>query len=402
MGTPKVPTMHHLQHEAKPLKCKITTPDDPSHHTESPIDTKYIVSLQVQSVMRKHRTSPKVILKASITSVLAITIGFIVLYTFLLRYFPPTVPYHSSHKSRIKLIPKFGGSSKLAAMENHYYSLKWNISEILGNTPGNICKIGIEFLILIVSAPKNVQNRQIIRETWCNPVLYKHSQNAWQCLFLIGKVDSSDLHDSLQEEFKSFRDIISGSYTDSYRNLTLKVMQGFHWASRYCPAKFILKTDDDCFVHTHNLYNIIIHHQDAYSLYMGHVQSDPYQRKVIRDQDSRWHVLKEEYEEEAYPPYVSGVGYLLSADVVKKVVNISQYIKIIPNEDAYMGILAQEVNIPPTISARFQLASTGWSMCNYMYLLAFHRVEYNKQREVFDKTLQALHECKNTPKLTWN
>jgi hypothetical protein len=109
-------------------------------------------------------------LKASITTVLVVTIGFIVLYTILLRYFTP-VPYHSSHKNRIKFIPK-NDVLNVAATQHNYYSVKWNISEILGKTPTNICKSGIEFLILIVSAPENIKNRQAIRETWCNPISY--------------------------------------------------------------------------------------------------------------------------------------------------------------------------------------------------------------------------------------
>lgn len=358
--------------------------------------TKYYVSLQVQTVMRQRRTSPKVLLKASITTVIVLSVSFIVLYTILLRYFTPTVHYHSN-RNRIKFIPRNGGSNFAAE-----HGVKWNISEILGQTPGNICKSGIEFLILIVSAPENIKNRQAIRETWCNPVLYKHSHNAWQCLFLIGQSDSQDLQIIVQAEFQSFRDILSGRYKDTYRNLTYKVMQGFHWASQFCPAKFILKTDDDCFVNTHNLHNLIIHHQDVHSLYIGHVKSEEDERKVIRSKDNRWHVLQEEYGGKLYPPYISGVGYLLSQDVVQKLVNISQYIKIIPNEDAFVGILAQEVNISPTFSARFQLTSSGWALCNYVYLLVMHRIEAELQKDVFYKTLKALQQCQDSMKLTWN
>lgn len=368
--------------------------------TDSLIDEKkYVVSLQVQSVMRKRRASPKVILKASITTVLAFSFGFLVLYTFLLKYFPHPVPYH---KGRVKLVPKYGGSAHFMVSRQSYYSVKWNISEILGKTPGNICRGGIEFLILIVSAPENVKNRQVIRETWCNPVAYGHSKNSWQCLFLIGQSESVDIQNSLSEEFKSFKDILLGSYMDSYRNLTLKVMQALHWSNTNCPAKFTLKTDDDCFVQTHNLHELVTHHQDASGLFMGHVHSDISQLHVIRNKDSRWHVLREDYEQDLYPPYISGVGYLLSYDVVQKLVNISQYIKIIPNEDAFIGILAQAVNISPSSSARFQLTSSGWSLCNYMYLVVFHRVEVHRQKDVFDKTLQALKTCKNPLKLTWN
>lgn len=400
MGTSHMPSVFdHSDVKTSQNDCAKTFAEG----SDSLVDEqKYVVSLQVQSVMRKRRASPKVILKASITTVLAFSFGFLVLYTFLLKYFPPTVPYHNSHKGRVKLVPKYGGSAQFMVSHHSYYSIKWNISEILGRTDGNICKSGIEFLILIVSAPGNLKNRQVIRETWCNSVAYGHSINSWQCLFLIGQSESAEIQDSLSEEFKSFKDILLGSYIDSYRNLTLKVMQGLHWSSKNCPAKFTLKTDDDCFVHAHNLHELVTHHQDASGLFMGHVQSDPSQLHVIRNKESRWHVLRADYEQDLYPPYISGVGYLLSNDVVQKLVNISQYIKIIPNEDAFIGILAQAVNIVPSSSARFQLTSTGWSLCNYMYLVVFHRVEFDQQKHVFDKTLEALKTCKNPIKLTWN
>jgi hypothetical protein len=48
---------------------------------------------------------------------------------------------------------------------------------------------------------ENIKNRQAIRETWCNPISYKHPQNAWQCLFLIGQSHSRDFQKSLDDEF---------------------------------------------------------------------------------------------------------------------------------------------------------------------------------------------------------
>jgi hypothetical protein len=53
----------------------------------------------------------------------------------------------------------------------------------------------------------------------------------------------------VKQEDADFGDIIQFNFCESYRNLTLKTLMGFKWATEFCSnAHFIMKTDDDVYV----------------------------------------------------------------------------------------------------------------------------------------------------------
>ncbi|KAK3089250.1 hypothetical protein FSP39_002086 [Pinctada imbricata] len=382
--------------------------------SESPkTRSKYFVSFEVRTIMRQRRTSTKVILKASVTTVLVVTLLFIVLYTVLLRYFPPIspLPYDNWRRHRLRLIAKSkpDNHSHINRLEDRQRTLKWNISTILGpESHPLLCRKNIDYLILIMSHGDNYNRRQAIRRTWCKSADRNTSFIPWQCVFVIGQSDSlkgkpNEISETLKHEITVHNDILLGSYYDTYRNLTLKTMHGLHWMNQNCDANIVLKTDDDCFVNTRLLHSLILHHQDSSNLYIGRVMTEQNKRKVIRNPENRWHVLKSAYSLDTYPPYASGAGYLLSKDVVKQFVKICNYVHLIPIEDAYIGLLAEELGVTPINSARFTLEVSGWSMCNFAYIIVMHKVEYDMQDEMWTKSFRAKDECRNSREiLTWN
>ena len=376
--------------------------------------SKYFVSLEVRSVMRKRRTSPKVILKASVTTVVVFTVLFIAAYTVALRYFAPIspLPYDSWRRHRLRLIAKSkldNQSRILGRGETNHRTLKWNLTSVIGGESQTlVCRKDVGFLVLITSHVDNYQRRKAIRNTWCNTHLQNVADNMWQCVFLIGQSVSptgepKEIPSSLKGEIKMHNDILLGSYLDTYRNLTLKVLHGLRWMSSNCKANIVLKTDDDCFVNTRLLHKLILHHQDSSNLYIGRVIENTDRRKVIRNPENRWHVLKSQYSSEYYPPYASGAGYLLSRDVVKQFIKICNFVDLIPIEDAYMGLLAQELGVTPMSSARFTIEVNGWTTCNYKYLIVMHKVEHDAQAETLNKFNSAKSQCPNGQEiLTWN
>ncbi|XP_060077758.1 beta-1,3-galactosyltransferase 1-like [Ylistrum balloti] len=377
------------------------------------------------TVMRRRRTSPQVLLKASITTVLVVTIGFIVLYTILLKYFSNTVPYvpeewerirsqfHTHHRPKLIPRPMDLDPSDYVTSEIKYRPPKWNISNYdfnnnLDNT--KLCRQKFQYLVIIVSTRTEFERRIAIRNSWCRPQRYNLPSDAWGCVFLLGvgsqqEPNRETVDQRIDLEIKTYNDILKGSYIDSYRNLTYKVLHGLHWASRSCPTEFVLKTDDDCFVNTHLLHILILHHRDAMNLYIGSVSSK--QHEVLRDPNSVWYVSEELYAENFYPRYASGAGYLLSSDVVTRLIDVSRYRIPIPNEDAYIGILAQDIDVKPLQSGRFTLMSIGWTLCNYLYLVVIHKVLPDQQEDMLNNTIRARtsHLCTPTPneqRLTWN
>ena len=61
-------------------------------------------------------------------------------------------------------------------------------------------------------------------------------------------------NDMIVEENERHRDIIQGSFLDSYGNLTLKTRMALKWTVEDCPsAKYVMKTDDDMWINVPNI-----------------------------------------------------------------------------------------------------------------------------------------------------
>lgn len=100
-----------------------------------------------------------------------------------------------------------------------------------------------------------------------------------------------------------------------------------------------------------------------------------------------------EYPSHRYAPYAIGAGYILSQDVLKKLVVFSDRVHIFPNEDAYVGTVLHAAGVRPTYSARFITHSGPWQVCNYLYLFVIHGVKATRQKEHQDMANRAVDLC---------
>ncbi|CAG0905609.1 unnamed protein product, partial [Cyprideis torosa] len=111
---------------------------------------------------------------------------------------------------------------------------------------------GVLVLILVTSAPGSSEKRRAIRETWGHYSLRRDVTIA----FVVGNTTESSYQAVINEESKTFGDIIQERNVDSYQNLTLKTQSLLDWTMAYCPnAQFLLKTDDDMYINIKNLLN---------------------------------------------------------------------------------------------------------------------------------------------------
>uniref|UniRef100_A0A8C8VHC3 Hexosyltransferase n=1 Tax=Pelusios castaneus TaxID=367368 RepID=A0A8C8VHC3_9SAUR len=260
------------------------------------------------------------------------------------------------------------------------------------------CEPGRLLLILVTSAPGNWEPRQAIRRTWAThkgPAA-KH----WQSVFLVGRTADAGVAQGIQREQQEFRDILIGNYQDTYRNLTLKVMHGFKWGAERCRPSYILKTDDDCFVNTDRLPQFLLEHNTIKTgLYAGSLFSRE-KRQVIREPSSKWFVSRQDYRPDEYPPYASGIGYILSLDAAEQILWAAEHVPPIPVEDAYVGILAEEAGIRAKSSARFAKHNVRWRVCNYRYLMVIHHLSPQEQVLAEGNMLQARHACRDSLEIT--
>ncbi|KAL3869896.1 hypothetical protein ACJMK2_042522 [Sinanodonta woodiana] len=372
-----------------------------------------LISVELMTGMRSRTRkfapiSSRVLLKASITSVLLLTVAFIVAYSIILVSVSNRMSF--MHRTADSSSEKSKGSKKLKFHYRHFevngrnsvYKfvndtiVKWTIEEFNDAfTEKPKCFPGSKFIIVITSSPENSERRRAIRRTWCNPRNYNLPKFSWQCIFLIGLTNHIPSEIIIKNEIKTHGDILKGSYMDSYRNLTIKVMHGLNWVQSFCRSEYVLKTDDDVFVNTQGLHQMISRQSNiGRNLYVGYVYSDPKRLAVVRNTLNKWFVSEEAYPDAHYPPYASGMGYVLSMDVVRKMVDVCKYVQLIPNEDAYVGILADRLGIEPVMSGRFTLSSSGLRVCNYLYLIVIHSVvQPNEQYAMLNNTLVATSQC---------
>ncbi|XP_078530585.1 beta-1,3-galactosyltransferase 5-like [Lissotriton helveticus] len=251
-------------------------------------------------------------------------------------------------------------------------------------------------LILITSAPWHSEARQMIRKTWA---AHEQVSYPWQAVFLIGQSYDREMTKMIRDEQQKFGDILIGNYMDTYRNLTRKVMHGLKWARDRCQPEYVLKTDDDCFVNTDGLPALLAEHNTVKAgLYVGSLFPRD-KRMVIREPSSKWYVSQRDYESDIFPPYVSGVGYILSLDAADLILRAAEYVRPIPVEDVYIGVLAKMAGIQVKSSARFAKHNVNWRVCNYRYLMVIHHVSPEEQELAMGNMLKARTTCRNSTKI---
>ena len=200
------------------------------------------------------------------------------------------------------------------------------------------CKEKVVLLILVFTAPANFNRRTIIRKTWATDPSVKVR---WRSVFLLGHVAGNDiLNRKLEAEGMMYGDLIRGSYNEHYKNLTFKTQMGLEWAAKYCADfRFLLKADDDVFINPYALIDHLrIPDTPKTNLYTG---SCRFGSGVFRHGKNG--VTWEEYNKTRYPPFCSGPAYVLSSDVVYKLVEMFDVKKPFKNEDVYIGMLVEKI-----------------------------------------------------------
>ena len=112
--------------------------------------------------------------------------------------------------------------------------------------------------IAIVTAPNNFERRKMIRQTWLNQL--KKNQNhqlgfeLFGVAFVMGQTANKAVSNRVKKEASIYKDIIQIAMIDGYYNLSLKVAALFNWINKKCSkVDFLLKIDDDVYVHSTNL-----------------------------------------------------------------------------------------------------------------------------------------------------
>ncbi|KAL9973898.1 hypothetical protein ACROYT_G020405 [Oculina patagonica] len=196
------------------------------------------------------------------------------------------------------------------------------------------CTQKLFLLIVVFTAPPNADRRNIIRKTWASDPSMKIK---WKTMFLLGQARNSMQQVYLEAEGRMYNDFIRGTHRDNYRNLTLKTEMGLEWAAKYCDFQFLLKADDDVFVNPYRLIDYLSNTDTPKAeLYLGYVM-----RNERPHREGKYGVPVEDYNKTRYPDFCSGPAYVLSSDLVHKLVEIFDVKKPLKLEDVYIGTLIE-------------------------------------------------------------
>lgn len=252
----------------------------------------------------------------------------------------------------------------------------------------NICR-GFEAaprrLIFVASTPSHREERNAIRDTWGLPSYAGHRSS--KVLFLLG-LSAHDVE--IKAESQVNGDIVQGSFTDSYDNLTLKSVMMLHWTRSFCPnVEHVMKTDDDVYVNLDNLVHHLEHEmaeqkrwiQGCIKRHAGTPLRSAGAGQPVRPVDVQ--TLPK-----AHPDFVAGAGYVISGDLVEDLLVVSARVKWVPLEDVFVtGRCAAAAGVKPETDDRFSCGRQVKDPCEMSHAFTGHGMTPDLMRRTWDAML---------------
>lgn len=259
-------------------------------------------------------------------------------------------------------------------------------------------------VVLVLSARRSFERRQIIRETWAKnsqvifvignrdcPLVPKYRQDL-DCLSLSDtpgpSVSEADAHrdclaqigQQLDNEQAQFGDLVAVDVVETYRQLPRKLKLAYRWAlQRYPWAQWFAKVDDDSIARVDRLEKYLYDLRPETSV-IGCVALKNWVLRV-----GKWTEL--EYPGEEYPPFARGsCGHVVTRDVAQMVVNWDGH--EYQGEDTSLGIWVDEAQVKilgrnvTWIDAPLQFLNTG-DCTNPQALIVGHDISPWRMKECF-------------------
>ncbi|XP_028852491.1 N-acetyllactosaminide beta-1,3-N-acetylglucosaminyltransferase 4-like [Denticeps clupeoides] len=242
------------------------------------------------------------------------------------------------------------------------------------------CEDDLYLLLAIKSTALHIDRRAALRDTWGRAGLV--NGRSVKLIFLMGHSDENmdryALQPLLEWENRQFGDILQWDFKDSFFNLTLKEVSFLSWFGRSCHwAQFVLKGDDDVFVHTENVIEYLNEHSPNEHLFVGDILPRSY---PIRDSDVKYFIPAEMYPNgKPYPPYAGGGGYLMSRKTVVGLDAAAAGVDLFPIDDVYVGMCLQRMGVQPHAHTGFRTFGfhnimAHFNPCAYRNLMLVHKL----------------------------
>ena len=212
--------------------------------------------------------------------------------------------------------------------------------------------------IAILSATNNRHKRDACRNTWIRDL-----PSDMSAVFMVLAPSDKSAQDQLFQESILHKDIHFVRAGEGYYQIPYSTMSAV--ASASSRASFIMKCDDDTFVHVQQILERLRQASNPTYWVWGTISSG-----ARPNRSGKWAITRQEYPADTYPPYPHGPGYILSANLAAWLAShpLSTFMKF---EDVAMGMWidsARRAGVPVVMeNGNFPLAcSTSGYIAHYI------------------------------------
>ncbi|XP_069140381.1 beta-1,3-galactosyltransferase 5-like [Argopecten irradians] len=264
-----------------------------------------------------------------------------------------------------ELVNVYKGSGYVAPLKVNEYPFRFIRS------PTKVCEKGqkVFLLFLIKSALRHFDRRQVIRQTWANPEVCK--KFGIRRLFLTGIMRGQNrYHEFLRNEIVYYEDTLQIDFFDMYYNNTWKTRGGIQWAANECrQAEYVMVIDDDFYVATDLLVQLLRTSGRSRDFYMGWINRNPV---PVRNMRNKWFISKRDFPYPAYPDFISAGAIVMSMDFVVDVHIASQYTKHFTFDDVFVGIVAYKLKVRPINCNLFSMFKVWFTADRFWKTIVSH------------------------------
>uniref|UniRef100_T1J4G6 Hexosyltransferase n=1 Tax=Strigamia maritima TaxID=126957 RepID=T1J4G6_STRMM len=239
-------------------------------------------------------------------------------------------------------------------------------------------------VIFVCTSLINFDARRAVRDTWGSMARNAPSSDIVRLAFLLGTSLDPSLNERIKVEAANYSDVIQEDFVDTYNNLTLKSIMMLKWVNAHCPrAHFLLKTDDDMFIHVTNLLKYLNVVKKRKRLLFGRLMRGA---RPFRQKTSKWYAPVSTYRERVYPDYLSGTAYAMSMDVARSLLNVTLRTPLFHLEDVFItGICARRVGIPRRHYSGFTYERRAPTGCAFRNAISGHKVSPTDMKIIWEE-----------------
>jgi len=200
----------------------------------------------------------------------------------------------------------------------------------------------IRLFVGILSLPDYFDRRKAVRETYVNYLINTPYQNEFVYKFFVGTVADAEMNYAIKKEAELYGDLIILPFNESYYNISHKTFQMIKWSYEHYNTDYTFKADDDTFIYLPRLM-MDLDDRPKERLYMGS-SFGPY--IPYRDKKARWYFSYYNYPAAKGPPYMGGLGYVISHDCAQFLAErYDEGWKHLPFEDVTVGTWLEQYGV---------------------------------------------------------